>query len=346
MDGMNHALVLCAGLGIRLRPLTDETPKPLIRFLDRPMIDYAIDALVDAGVTTLGFNGHHAHEQLTKHIDARKAEIEGRGAGRLRSVVVTEPTLLGTGGGAMGVWRALGSPEGTLAIVNGDVVSTLPLREMLKVHRRSGAIATLMVIPPIAGEGAVRTGPSGHFIAELPGSREQMISPRYEPSKPVTFGGVYLVEPCVFDGLPPGTSCLIRHGLAPKLSAGALIAAYEHHGFWADVGTCNRYLSATFRVLADASVFPSGPLKPRAERRYIPDHRSVHPTAEIQANVYVAPGAVIEAGARVGPNVVVGTGCTIRAGAEVSDAVFSDGAEISGRVSKQVVAGSKVLRAT
>ena len=77
------------------------------------------------------------------------------------------------------------------------------------------------------------------------------------------FGGVYLLEPNVFEHLRAENSCLIRHGIGPLMAQGRLVAAYRHEGFWADVGTPRRFLDATSEVLANPDVFPAGPVRPR-----------------------------------------------------------------------------------
>ncbi len=345
MSVPEFGIVLCAGLGVRLQPLTDAWPKPLLRFLDRPIASYAADAMLDAGVTTLGLNAHQHVEAFREFV--RGIEETRRSAGtQVRAELVVEPELLGTGGGALGIWRALGSPRSTIVVANGDIVTDFPIEQMLKVHRRTGAVATMLTRPPVAGEGAVSVDDSRLFVASLPTTTGQAESPRYTSAHPVTFGGVYVLEPEVFDALPEGNSCLIRRGVSALLARGELVAAYAHEGFWADVGTPARLLSASRAALDEAGERGFGTLVQRESRRWVVDPRSVHPTARIEPPVYIAQNAVVEQGAVVGPGAVIGAGCTVSAGAVAQDCVLMHGATAEGRVHRVVASGAQRVRVT
>lgn len=346
MPAAEFGIVLCAGLGVRLQPLTDAWPKPLLRFLDRPIASYAVDALLDAGVTSLGINAHQHVDAFRDFVSHVIAGHRDGGGGQLRAELVVESELMGTGGGALGIWRRLGSPRSTLVVVNGDIVTDFPIEQMLKVHRRTGAMATLLTRPPVAGEGAVSVDDNRHFIASLPTPTGQVESPRYKAAHPVTFGGVYVLEPEVFDALPEGNTCLIRRGVAAVLGRGELVAAYAHEGFWADVGTPARLLGATRAALEEAGRAGFGGLAPRASLRWVADPRSVHPSARIEPPVFIAQNAVIESGAVVGPWTVVGEGCVVTAGATIQESVLMHGARVEGRVHRVVASGKQRVRVT
>ncbi len=339
----DFGIVLCAGLGVRLRPLTSRRPKPLIPFLGRPTARYAIDALRSVGVEAIGANAHHLPEQvaeLLRTVDAERGESE-RG---LRWEVVVEPQLMGTGGGALGVWQALGAPQASVIVVNGDIVADFPLETMLKTHRRTGAVATMLVIPQRHGESAVYLDESSHFVAEVPSSDGQWRSARYEPAHPVTFGGVYVVEPSVFEQLSREVSCMVRHGLGPMLADGAVIAAHRFDGFWADTGTPAGYFEATRAVLDEPTRLANGPVKSRSDGVYVPDRRSLHPGATLAGPCYVAPGAVVEHGARIGPYAVIGGECRVHSGASVAQSVLMGTADVAGTIHRRLVLDDLVCR--
>jgi len=344
MNSLDVGILLCAGLGVRLRPLTEVRPKPLLHFFDRPIASWGLEALIEGGVTTIGANAHHLPESVVDWLRADVDRYRAEGAGQIRAEVVVERELLGTGAGALGVWKQLGSPRQTTAVINGDVVADFPLEQMMKVHRRTGAVATMLAIPQLSGEGAVGLDEKRHFIARLPLLDDVADSPRYEARHAVSFGGVYILEPEVFDRLPNTNSCLIRRGLAPMLAEGAVIAVYEHDGFWADLGTARRYLDAGRAVLDHPDALP-GLLPEREHRKWVADHRTVHPGATLNGPVYIASGALVEAGATVGPYAIIGADCVVRSGAEVTDCVAMCGAELRGRVTGQLVAGPRSLRA-
>lgn len=337
---LEFGIVLCAGLGVRLQPLTNDWPKPLLRFLDRPIANYALDALEAAGVSTVGVNAHHCAERVSGWI---RDEVRQRD-GFQRHATVMEDVLMGTGGGASGVWRALEAPGGTVAVLNGDLVTDVDLRAMLKVHRRTGAVATMMTIPALSDEATVLVDRARHFVAQVPGPDDVWVSPDYEPHHAVTFAGVYLLEREVFEGLPNGVSCLVRHGVGPLLARGARVACHHWEGFWADLGTPSRFLAATREVLDDPARLSSAGLPERSHQLYGGDSRSVHPAAKLIGPVYVAPGATIGRDAVVGPYVVVGTDCSVAAGAVVRNTVLMHGARVEGHIDSRIVSANRAAR--
>lgn len=303
-----------------------------------------MDALRDVGCGRVGVNAHHLPEQLEtwlRETERGWAELSGK---QPRGVVVVEEALQGTGGGAFGVWNALGAPSSTVAIINGDVVADFPLESMLKVHRRTGAAATLLMLPPLPGEAAVYLDESERFVAQLPSPNDTWSSTRYDAVRPATFGGVYLVESRVLKRLEPGNSCLIRHGIGPLLAEGEVVAAVPFDGFWADLGTPKRFLGATQRVLQDPNLLPAAPLNSRQDQVYIADHRAIPKDVVFHGPAFVASGATIERGASIGPNAVIGTGCRVAADVAVDNVVLMDDAQATTNLSNRIVCGNVSVR--
>lgn len=344
MIHLEFGMLLCAGIGVRLRPLTDVSPKPLLHFLDRPIADYGLEALRRVGVGRIGVNAHHLPEQVADWLRRKDAGWGEDTGNRPQTQLVVEDQLLGTGGGAFGIWSALGSPRSTVGVINGDVVAEFPLEAMLKVHRRTGAVATMLMLPTVPGESAVFLDENDHFVAQVPSAVDVWTSPRYQPSRPATFGGVYLLEPEVFANLGPENSCLIRHGIGPLLARGEVVAGLRYDGFWADLGTPRRFLDATLEVLRNPDVFPSGPVRTRADLVYVADRKSLAPDVEFDGPAFVAAGAQIESGVRLGPGVVIGAGCRVAAGSTVRNAVLMRGAQVEGDLADRLVCGGSVVR--
>ncbi|MCB9507332.1 MAG: NTP transferase domain-containing protein [Myxococcales bacterium] len=344
MIPIEFGIVLCAGLGVRLRPLTDREPKPALRFVDRPIADFALDALRAQGVSMIGVNAHHLPDRVDAVLRAAEQRWSASSGPSPRTTLVREAELLGTGGGARGIFDQLGAPRGTLCVINGDVVADFPLEAMLKVHRRTGATATLLVLPHLPGEAAIWLDADGRFVAQLPAPDGDWVSSRYAPANPATFGGVYLLETDVFERLTATNSCLIRNGIGPLLAEGAVVAAHRHEGFWADLGTPRRFLDATVRVLTDPDLLSSAPIPARTDGVFVADRRSVAADARLVGPCCVAPGGVVERGAEVGPAVVVGAGCVVRAGARVAETILMDGAEATGDVSRRIICGDVSAR--
>lgn len=316
-------LVLAAGLGTRLRPLTERVAKAVVPFLGRPSLHWALDRVAEAGAARIGVNAHHLGEQVEACARAWGREREERGGVEVPVEVVYEATLLGTGGGARGIWEALGCPRATAVVVNGDVIVEEPLAAALTAHRRAvadeGAIATLVC--SAEGEGRVfvadEVGRGGRVVG-LPG-----------PGGPAgetaglerSFVGTSFLEPEALALLPRGPGCLLRQGLVASLGPAGRLRSYLGEGRAVDLGTPERYWRAT-RGALDAAA------RGRADAE---DARRI-----------VGPDVGLGAGVVLGDYVVL-SGCTrVAAGARLARVVAHD-AELAGDIDSRLIVGETAL---
>ena len=346
MSRIEFGMLLCAGLGVRLRPLTDQRPKPMLRFLDREIADYGIEALRELGVARIAVNAHHRPNDIRRWLRKKGSAWPTKTGVSPQTDLVVEDTLMGTGGGAFGLWQKMSAPRSTVAVLNGDIVAEFPLEAMWKVHRRTGAVATLMMLPQQSGESPVWLDSTGNFVSQVPSPTGEWLSSRYESKSPRTFAGVYLVEPQVFDRLSGETSCLIRNGIGPLLAEGHVVAAYQYDGFWADLGTPRRFLDATLRVLSDPNLMPNSLVQPRADGIYVADRKSLPLGLELIGPAFIAAGAKIGAGATIGPGAVIGHDCRVDADVTVDNAVLMNGAHATEDVSARILSEAASVRVT
>ena len=346
MSQIEFGMLLCAGLGVRLRPLTDRRPKPMLRFLDRAIADYGIESLRQVGVGRIAVNAHHRPEDIRQWLRAKATTWSAETGASPQTDLVVEESLMGTGGGAFGLWKKMSAPRSTVAVLNGDIVAEFPLEAMWKVHRRTGAVATLMTLPPQAGEAAVWLDKTGNFVTQMPSPTGEWLSSRYENKSPCTFAGVYLIEPQVFDRLSAETSCLIRNGIGPLLAEGHVVASYRYEEFWADLGTPKRFLDATLRVLRDPSLMPSSLVRPRADGIYVADRKSIPLGTVLKGPAFIAAGAEIGPGATIGPGTVIGHDCRVDAGVTVENSVLMNGAHATADVTARIVSDTAAVRVT
>jgi len=218
-------LVLAAGLGTRLRPLTDTIPKPLVPLGDRPVLDHVIAQV--AGVGPVVVNTFH----LGALVGAR---AEGLGAR-----AVHETTLLGTAGGLRNAAALLGA--GDVLVWNADIVAEVEARALLAAHEGSAAPATLVVAARGAGEGTVGLDAAGHVVR----LRGEVFG---EERAGGEFLGVHVVSPSLRAALPP-EGCLVGDLYLPALRAGAKLATFRHDGPFFDVGSPRSYLAANLAWL-------------------------------------------------------------------------------------------------
>jgi len=289
----SRAFILAAGLGTRLRPLTDAFPKPAVPFLGAPLLRRTFAVLARAGVDRVALNTHHLAEAM-----AQVAREEGARRG-LAVVTVHEPVIQGTGGGLRGLARALPGDDVVVAW-NGDVLFAPDLGRLLEVHRASGAAATMVLLPMPPGrsygvveiDGAGRVQRIGRAAAApLPGCT------------PWHFSGVHLLSPRVFEVMAPAGPEDINHDVYPRLFASGAVRGVVVDAAWSDLGSPATYLEAQADLLLGRVPDPLGPESPLAGRTgteaLVEKGARVHPSAELAPDVFVATGVEVPAGARV-----------------------------------------------
>jgi mannose-1-phosphate guanylyltransferase len=299
-----RAMVFCAGLGTRLKPLTDRLPKPACPLLDRPLCWYDLALLAGAGVRDVVVNTHPLPQQM-----AEAARAGGVKLG-LSIEISHEPELLDTGGGLKRAQPLLGNE--TFLLLNGDIVFDVDLPAAIAAHRQAGAAATMVVrrMPPGAPYRPVHVDGASRVV-RIAGD-----APRPPGTSPWLFTGVHVLEPEIFAQLPEGRSGLHEAGYGPWLRAGAKILAHVDEGVWSDIGTPARYLEANLGLLSGA--FPAKRFAALgAFEGYVGENSRVDGEA---IDSVIGAGAVVPAGASVHRS-VVWPGTVLRAGERLEDVV-------------------------
>lgn len=219
-------MILCAGLGTRLRPLTDWLAKPMVPIGDRPAVAHVASRLVAAGFERLVVNVHHRPDDLRTWAKTVPAAIS------------EEPELLGTAGGVHRAASLLGS--GDVLVWNGDILADLDPNELACAHRAVGA--TLAVVPRGAGEGNVGIGEGGRIVRLR---RERFGEERTSAD----FIGIHVIGAALRERLPP-RGCLVGDLYIPALRDGAVLAAHVVSTPFVDVGSLAQYVDANRAWLA------------------------------------------------------------------------------------------------
>jgi len=321
------AMVLCAGLGTRLRPLTEWLPKPAVPVCGLPLVQYALAVLGGAGVRRAVVNTHHLAEAMERSARAAAAEVG------LPLAVSREPVIAGTAGALREARRHLAG-AGLLVLWNGDILFDLDLRAAVATHRASSALATMVLapMPPGARYAPVEVD-AGGAVRRIAGA----FGPGGPGLVPLHFTGVHLLSPEILDAVPaePFASDINRH-LYPPLLAGGRVRGHLAGGYWNDLGTPERYLAANLDLLRGAmprtglrGADPFAGMEPFGEPGlWLGPGAHVEPGAALEAPVVLGRGTRVEAGAAVGPGVIAGAGCRIGPGAVVREAVLWEGTEI------------------
>ena len=301
-----RAVILAAGLGTRMRPLTDKTAKPALPVLNEPLIVRTLRELKRAGVSEVMINLHHRGETI-------RAAIPEGDLG-LKIKYSRETAILGTGGALRKVRSWVG--RNPFFVVNGDVIFDFDLRGMMACHRRTSALATLALKPNLNSKKyrPVVTDRAGRILSirGLPSARKGSLS---------LFASVHIIEPAILDRLPPGSSDTVGDLYIPLLREGAHLQGIRQAGVWHDLGSPEGYLKAQLRLLNDHGRKRSCVIDPsvrlgkgaRVSRSIVGPGSVIEPLARIEGSV-VWDGALVKTGASV-RNCIVMSGTEVRKGA-------------------------------
>jgi NDP-sugar pyrophosphorylase family protein len=223
---VSKAFVLGAGLGTRLRPLTNVAPKPLIPIFGKPLITFAFDHLIAAGIDHFVVNTHHLANQFTEQFST--------GSYRERQVdLVHEPELLETGGGIKNAESFFGTEA--FIVYSGDVLTDVSLAKLLEVHRQSGNVVTL---------GLRQTGLARPLVFDPGTGRVLDLAGRLTTGLTGThdFANLSVWSPQVFNRIPPQTKISFVPVLADWMREGAQVGGVLlDEGEWFNIGSVTEY---------------------------------------------------------------------------------------------------------
>ena len=306
-------MILAAGYGTRLWPLTLDRAKPALPFMGRPLVGYVAEYLARFGCDEIIVNLHHRPESV------RAALGDGSDFG-VRLSYIEEPEILGTSG-ALDNARAYLEGD-TFVVVNGKIATDIDLGAALETHRRERALATLVLRPNVERERYSTVEVEGHAVVKFGGypaaraddaATAQTVNDAVDAANdaaaaPLMFTGIQILEPRVFDYIPRGVfSHSVTDVYIPAIVRGERIAAHVASGMWHELSTIRRYLGISLSLM-------------KREGRDVQQDETSH--IEAGADVRDAllwENAHVEAGARV-RRAIIGAGVRIRRGEVIEDA--------------------------
>ncbi len=304
MRRVNQAFVLGAGIGERLRPLTEQLPKPLVPVFHRPLITYAFDHLITAGVSRLVVNTHHIPEAYTRAFPAQSHR------GVLVQFRNESPVRLETAGGIANVRDLLGSEP--FLVYNGDILTDLPLEPLISTHRENGNLVTL----------ALRShGPSLHIAFDRESGRVTDIRNKLSTGDEgkFLFTGIYACDPAIHDWITPGKVESVIPIFLNMIRNGAKIGGVViDEGSWWDLGSRTAYLAA--HAALNGMYAPA--IDPKAQ---------IEEGAVLRGINIVGADAVIESGAQLEDTIVWPGGRVVR-GAVLKRCIVRSGVTAAGIV--------------
>jgi mannose-1-phosphate guanylyltransferase len=305
-----QAVILVGGEGTRLRPLTSTVPKPVVPLVDRPFIVYMLEWLRGHGINDVilscGFLATSVRNVLG----------DGSQLG-LRLRFVEEPEPRGTAGALKYAEEFL---EDRFLLLNGDVLTDIDLTAQVALHERTGATATLALVPV--------ADPSAYGLVRLEADRavkEFVEKPSAdEIDTNLISAGAYVLERRVLGLIPPDRNVSIEREIWPRLVGDGLYG-YASDAYWLDIGTPERYLQGTFDIL-------EGNVRTGVQQRLAGTYLAVG--ERVRADGRIVPPAIVERGceiadaAHVGSLVVLGEGVRVGHGTTIERSVVLNGAEI------------------
>ncbi len=296
---MIAAIVLCAGFGTRLRPVTLEIPKPAVPFLGRPMVWYAVCALHRAGIRRIGANLCHLPDAMEACFRSVCEEFGMDAPAFFRE----GDDIAGTGGGAAACARLMPDAD-RFVVYHGDVLSACDISAALASHADSGCDASLVVVPRPQGTTLGLIEIADGEIVRIRDWRAATYD-AHDHREARCFAGIHILERRVLDIIEPHRrTCLVTEIYPKMMAGGEKIHAVPDDCFFADIGTPQSYLDAQKAILQTPDLLPGA-------RR--PDAASDNLASD--GVVWVAPvfvdGSCRCRNAEIGPNAVLSHGAAV-----------------------------------
>ena len=305
-----RAMVLAAGLGTRLRPLTNEITKPMVPVLDRPVMGHILDLLERHGFERTIANLHYFPDSIREYFGERLSYRH-------------EPELLGTAGGVRGCAEFFG--EEPFLVISGDALTDIDLTALMARHREAGGIATLAVkqVPDTREYGVVLHDRAGRIsgFQEKPAPDEALSD--------LGNCGIYVFEPRIFDYFPARPFVDWAQDVFPTLLANDVpFHIHEIRDYWNDVGSLAELRQGTFDALR-------GELHLQVEGEEVAPGVVVVGGAplpegvEVAGPVWIGRDVQLGAGVRLMGPVVLGDGARLGDGAQLRDTIVFPGTEVA-----------------
>lgn len=301
------AMILAAGYGERLWPLTADRGKPALPVLGKPLVGYVAEYLAQNGVSEAVVNLHHQPESV------RRALGDGSQFG-LHLEYVYEPVILGTSGGLDNAREFF--KEGTFICVNGKIITDIDLHAALETHRRQNALATLVL--------KQNTRRERFSVVETQEGRVTRFAGMPQPDDvvgetdaPLMFTGIHILEPRIFEYIPRGIFSDSVVDVYPQAMAkGQRIAAHVGEGIWHELSTLHRYLAISLDLLGARNVFTG-------------DRTSMAATAKV-SDAILWDDVAVEEGASI-TRTVIGDGVRVQAHEAFDDSVVVRAELVAGK---------------
>lgn len=303
------ALFLAGGMGTRLKPLTDDLPKPMIPMMAKPLLERNMLKLKACGVDEIVLSTSYKPQKIKEYFG------DGTKLG-LKIHYVCEDIPLGTGGAIKNTQEFF---DDTFLIFNADILSNIDILDMLKFHREKHASVTIAVTEV--------DNPCQYGVIEY---NEDLYAQSFTEKPKLTEiksnyinAGIYIFEPEILKEIPDSQVVSIERETYPLLlDKGYPIAVYKSRGYWMDIGTVEKYKQAHKDILNGSYSLPE--LGENMQGVFIGSNTKIHATAKITAPVYIGENTRIDAYTTIGPNTIIGNHCKVGMNSKVINSIIWD----------------------
>ena len=298
-------MVLAAGFGKRLQPLTRILPKAMFPVLGRPLLSHTFDILRSANISEVAVNIHHLPDSIINYFEKEKPP-------HLNLHFSREERILGTAGGIKKMQGFL--EDGSFILVNSDIITDIALNQVIDFHKKNNSKLTLVVRQDISPEqyDSIEICEDGRIVHFVGASSKNIP----EKTTRVMFTGIQIMEPEIFERIPAGQFCGTTEDIFPQMvQDGIPIYGYIYDGYWKDMGNRESYLQVNADAL-DEKVFLKGIFPNELNGPFI------IPPVLVGHNCHIAENS------KLGPHTVIGPNCKIKNGAVVENSILWEGVTI------------------
>lgn len=301
------ALFLAGGMGTKLKPLTDDLPKPMIPMMVKPLLERNMLKLKDCGVDEIILSTCYKGKKIEEYFG------DGTKLG-LKIHYICEDIPLGTGGAIKNSEEFFND---TFIIFNGDILSDINIMAMMKFHKEKCAAVTIAVTQV--------ENPSAYSVIEYNVNlyaQSFTEKPKLSEIKSNYINaGIYIFEPNVLKEIPDSQVVSIERETYPLLlKKGYPIAVYKSDAYWMDIGTSEKYIQAHQDILN--GICPLSEFKDENQHIFIGENTIIHPSTKIIAPVYIGENTKIGSDCTIGPNTIIGNNCRVGTNSVIIDSII------------------------
>lgn len=318
------AMIMSAGVGSRLDPLTKYIPKPLVPIANRPVMDILFEKLISIGIKDVICNTYYLADKIIERYQNNSFGLNFN--------YIKEETLSGTAGGVKKCQYFFDENESFL-VLSADGLSNADLKKGIEIHKASGAIATIGIkeIPheEVSHFGVVVTDEDG-FITEF------QEKPSVEEAKSNFINtGIYIFDYKIFDYIPENTFYDFAKNVFPQLLEGHFINTFEINEYWTDIGTLEQYKQSTLDLFTGKCNFEHAPFRACLSGLYISE-------SHIDESVKIIGNSTIGKNVNIGKNTVI-ENSIIWDNVEIADDVVIKDSIVASGVIVECDINSKIL---